>query len=250
MTDLSVFGCKKFHFKTQVLDVALDRGSEEPHFSRKAPHPHKQQAVSAVVHAISCPVLRLPRPRGADARALLRKSTEAMAMPLLRPHRITPRGPSDPHHTSNLPAEAPQQHLEKCRGTRNPRTGTNSAIPPRAAPTWMHLPSCARLPLLRAANVLTGRNADKQLGPSEPVVPCQESTQMPVPPFPGRHPHLQVCSAGVIFELLSGTFILFSFMMLRFALKPPMCHRPHITFWKMPSWLSTSLPSRLSLIIC
>jgi len=38
-------------------------------------------------------------------------------------------------------------------------------------------------------------------------------------------------------------------MLLYFPLKPLMCYWPHITFWKMPSWLSTSLPSSLSLTI-
>lgn len=156
------------------------------------------------------------------------------------------RQPSCPHPSSNLPAQSLQQHPETQRGTRPPDTAVHSSVLPRVALTdaspIMCLAPWSSLP--RAAYVLTSRNTGKQLAASEPVVSQQESTQMPISPFPGQHLHFQMCSAGVKFKLLSGTFI--HILVLYFILKPSMCHWPHITFWKMPIRLSTSLPSSLS----
>lgn len=160
------------------------------------------------------------------------------------------RQPSCPHPSSSLPAQSLQQHLETHRGTRPPDTAVHSGVLPRVALTDTSLIMClapwSSLP--RAAYVLTGRNTGKQLAASEPVVSQQESTQMPIFPFPGQHLHLQMCSAGVKVKLLLGTFI--RILVSYFILKLSMCHWPHITFWEMPIRLSTSLPSSLSLPTC
>lgn len=186
---------------------ALDQRSMEACFSHRTPCPCKRQAVSAVVHAISHSILCLPF-HGSQPLTCSSKTAERLQWchccgPAAS--HLGPRRPSRPHHISNLPAQPPQQHPKTCRGIGDPSLVADSAVLPRAALRWVRLPSSVWL--LRAAYVLTGRNTGKQLAPSEPPVPCQESTQVPVPPFPGQHIHFQMCSTGVKFKLLSGTFI-------------------------------------------
>lgn len=108
-----------------------------------------------------------------------------------------------PAAPQNMPRHDRPQH--KC-GFGHPAPGS----PDAGACPIVCLASWA--PLLRAAYVLTCRTAGKQLAPSEPAVPHQESTRVPGPPFPSQYCHLQLCSAGVKFKLRSGTrmHILFS----------------------------------------
>ena len=145
------------------------------------------------------------------------KSTEATAMPPLRPHCIAPGTKTALTPTSHLqpPSTTTPAAPRNMPRHERPQLGCRFGRPAQGSPDVGASPIVClapRSPLLRAAYVLTGRNMGKQLVPSEPAVPHQESIQVPVPLFPSWHPHLQVCSAGVKFKLLSGTFkyILFS----------------------------------------
>lgn len=150
---------------------------------------------------------------------------------------------SPPDHISTPTS---QQHPEHVKAW-GPDPAVHSGVLHRVgASPIMCLAPWSSLP--RAAYVLTGRNTGKQLASSDPVVSQQESIQMPIPPFHGKHPHFQMCLAGVKFKLHSGAFI--HILVSYFVLKPSMCHSPHITFGKTPIRLSTGLPSSLSLTTC
>lgn len=172
-------------------------------------------------------------------------------MPPPRPPCMAPGTETALLITSQLqpPSTVTQQHPETLQGT-----GTPDSCPLRC-PVQGGLDGCishhvSGSLVLPAQSCLCAyrQNTGKQLAASEPVVSQQESTQMPIPPFPGQDPHFQMCSAGLKFKLLSGMFI--HILVSYFVLKPSMCHWPHITFWKMPIRLSTGLPSSLSLTTC
>lgn len=240
-------GCKKFHVASNT--PALDQESEELCSRLRAPCPCKQQAVSEMIFTPSCvPSSAFP---GLGSQPLMCFSRTARKLqqcyhhspPALPPRQ---RQPSWPHLNSNLPAQSFQQHPEHVKAW-GPDPAVHSGVLHRVgASPIMCLAPWSSLP--RAAYVLTGRNTGKQLASSDPVVSQQESIQMPIPPFHGKHPHFQMCLAGVKFKLHSGAFI--HILVSYFVLKPSMCHSPHITFGKTPIRLSTGLPSSLSLTTC
>lgn len=175
---------------------ALDWRIEKPRASAAEPHVHASNRQSPLFftpfHALS------PASLGCGARLLVRSPETAQRLRWCHccgptASHLEPRRPSRPHHTSNLRAHAPQQHPETRRGTRNPQHGCQFGRPAQGGPNAGASPILCLAPwspLLRAAYELTGRNTGKQLAPSEPAVPHQGSTQVHVPPFPSRHPHL------------------------------------------------------------
>lgn len=155
------------------------------------------------VHTISCPILCLPwpwsQPLTCSSRTARRlQQCHHRSSPALHPGQRQPcwAAPACQHsHPSS-----PQKHA-KAWGPDPAvlnRVALMGASPIMCLAPWPSLP--------RAAYVLTGRNTGKQLAASDPVVSQQESTQMPIPPFHGQHPHLQMCLAGVKFKACSYTF--------------------------------------------
>lgn len=130
-----------------------------------------------------------------------------------------------------------------------------------------HMQSLAgTVPVPRAAYLLTGSTAAKELAPSEPAVPHQESTEAHAPtPHPdgghytqapswrwsSQHPPQWLLCALSRPRVLTASEIQATARHFHvchgapLALKPPPHHRPHVVFWKLPSGLSTS-----SLSVC
>lgn len=199
-------GCKKFHVASNT--PALDQKSEELCSRLRAPCPCKQQAVSEMMFSPShIPSSAFPGLGSQPLRCLSRTARRLQQCHHHGPQHCPRDRDSPPDHIS-APAS---QHSHSSSILKHakawaPDPAVHSGVLCRVgASPIMCLAPWSSLP--RAAYVLTGRNTGKQLAASDPVVSQQESIQMPIPPFHGQHPHIQMCLAGVKFKLHSGMFI-------------------------------------------
>lgn len=235
----------------------------QPHFSHRVPCPCKWQAVLSVPHPIPHPIFpllhifvfhSLPPWRKAYSHWIHAPDGEDLHAEDTQCHRwgtailLAPR-------IHSLLAEPPELQFG-CLAQSGPSSTCSQ-----------HMQSLAgTVPVPRAAYLLTGSTAAKELAPSEPAVPHQESTEAHAPtPHPGwghytqapswrwssQHPpQWLLCALSrprvLTVSEIQGTARHFHVCHgAPLALKPPPHHRPHVVFWKLPSGLSTS-----SLSVC